>query len=150
MDPLTALGLAANILAFIDAGYSLVQSAVEVHNAVSGTTADTADLLETITRLESVSGELKTSVGASREHGKLADLTQGCYSLSQELLRTLRSLRVDKHGSKRQSLAVAWQTWRKQSEIGSIRRRLDEYRSQIILEINLLFKSALFLSAALS
>ncbi len=143
MDPLTAVGLAANVLAFIDLGYSLVSSAVEVHNSVEGTTAETADLLSTITRLENVSGDLKhsASLGHGAGHAGLHGLAQGCYSLSQELLRILRSLRADKRGSPRQSLAVAWRTWRKQPEIGSIRRRLDEYRSQILLEINLISKS---------
>lgn len=140
MDPLTAFGLAANILQFIDFGYLLISSAVEANSSVTGTTADNSDLLVTIGRLEEVSGQLKTSAPPSSEHEALHRLSHSCQTLSEELLRILRSLRVDKRGSARQSLSVAWRTWRKQGKITSIRSRLDEYRSQILLEINLLLK----------
>ncbi len=139
MDPLTAFGLASNVVAFIDFGCSLVSSAVEVYNSVDGTTADTTDLLSVISRLEHLSGELVKPALAGERYAGLQKLSQGCHGLSLEFLHILRSLQVAKRGFRR-SLGVAWRAWRKRSDIESIRRRLDEYRNLMLLELNLLFK----------
>ncbi|KAH6999580.1 hypothetical protein EDB80DRAFT_883925 [Ilyonectria destructans] len=106
MDPLSALGFAANILQFVDIGYKLVSSVIEVHNSVTGTTSDNFNVLDTVGNLENVSERL----GASTK--QIPD---------KEAL-------------------VAWKAWRKQDDMLSIRRRLDEYRQQILLEVNLLLK----------
>jgi hypothetical protein len=139
MDPLTAFGLAANILQFIDFGWKLIESAVDVHGSVSGTTAQNSDLLVTVGGLEEVSTDLKNSTSSSPEDKGLVALSQKCHTLSKELLNLLKSLQT-KPGSTRGSMKVAWKSWRRKDEITSIRSRLNEYRSQILLEITYLLK----------
>jgi hypothetical protein len=139
MDPVTAFGLVAGIIQFIDFSRTLIESAVEVHNSVTGTTADNADMLVTIGRLEEVSGELRAPASSNPEYQALCKLCANCQTLAKELLFILRSL-SDKGGSKRQSVGVAFKTWRERDKVSSIRTRLNEYRSQILVELALLLR----------
>jgi hypothetical protein len=139
MDPLTAFGLAANIIQFLDFGWSLIETAVEVHGSVNGTTSQNSDLLATVGGLEEVSTVLKNSASSGPQDKALVALSQKCHNLSKELLNLLKSLQA-KPGSTRGSMKVAWKSWRKKDEITSIRSRLNEYRSQILLEISYLLK----------
>lgn len=141
MDPLSALGFAANILQFVDIGYKLVSSVIEVHNSVTGTTSENFNVLDTVGNLENVSGRLRASTKQIPDKEALYSLSVNCQALAEELLKICQSLKVMKPGSTRESISVAWKAWRKQGDMLSIRRRLDEYRQQILLEINLLLKS---------
>ncbi|KAH6977383.1 hypothetical protein BKA56DRAFT_588189 [Ilyonectria sp. MPI-CAGE-AT-0026] len=140
MDPLSALGFAANILQFVDIGYKLVSSVIEVHNSVTGTTSDNFNVLDTVGNLENVSGRLRASTKQIPDKEALYSLSVNCQALAEELLKICQSLKVKKPGSTRESISVAWKAWRKQDDMLSIRRRLDEYRQQILLEVNLLLK----------
>jgi hypothetical protein len=43
MDPISALGLAANIVAFVDFGLKVIKSATEVYRSTVGATDDVQD-----------------------------------------------------------------------------------------------------------
>jgi hypothetical protein len=139
MDPLTAFGLAANILQYIDFGYKLVKSAAEIHGSATGTKADNSDMIVTVGRLEEVSGKLKTPASPDPKYQALCILSQHCQNLSKELLNLSKSFTA-KPGSIRGSMKASINMWRKKDVVESIRSRLNEYRGQMLLEITVLLK----------
>jgi hypothetical protein len=91
-------------------------------------------------RLEEASAELGAATKQVAGHEGLHSLSTQCRSLAQDLLQICGSLKAKKLGSTRQSIRIAVKAWRKQDEILSIRKRLGEYRQQILLEINILMR----------
>jgi hypothetical protein len=139
MDPLTALGLAANILQFIDFSWTLVNSAKEVYGSKTGATRENSDLTNTISRLDDVTTELGTPASLDPQQQSLCMLSAQCQILSKELRDILVSLTA-RPDSKVGSARVAWKSWRKKDKITSLRGRLNEYRNQILLELAILLK----------
>jgi len=51
MDPLNAIGLASNILSFIDFGAELVSKGLEIYKSTSGLTEEIRSTKDTVTEL---------------------------------------------------------------------------------------------------
>lgn len=137
MDPVTAVGLAASIITFLDFSWSLVTGAKELHQSGNGTTKQNARISEIIGDLKEYSLDLASGGGGgggasrpSKHERALRALADSCCSLSKELEGILIKLRVTKN-SKWQSLVTSWASMRKKDEIASIEARLGEYRSQM-------------------
>ncbi|KAI0387062.1 hypothetical protein F5Y04DRAFT_242934 [Hypomontagnella monticulosa] len=139
MAELAAIGLAANVLQFIDAGYSITSSATEVYRSVLGMSAETSNRLATITDLEQISTQLQSTSSTVPRHESLRELSSKCHALSRELIDILKSLRAKKKGSILESFRVGAKFWWNRSKIESIHKCLDDYRAQIQLELTVLF-----------
>ena len=136
LDPFSALGLASNVVQFVDFGTKLFAGAAELYHSVDGTLAVNAQL-ETITKdLSSMSAELGTAnhygtQPVSADVKNLMELALSCKQLADEVLVVLTKLKVPNgHGrwkSIRQALAGAW----KEKEIRAYVERLDRFRSQM-------------------
>lgn len=140
MDPLSAFGFAANVMQFVELGCKLASAVVDIYHSADGTTAENTDVLVTMGRLEEASAELGAATKQVAGHQGLHSLCTQCRNLAQDLLQICGSLKAKKRGSTRESIRIAVRAWRKQDEIASIRKRLGEYRQQILLEISILMK----------
>ena len=141
MDPVTAIGFAASILTFIDFSWNVVTGTYEVYKSTSGATIENASIAAVISDLRGVTESLGTDVDASTKHGKaLLQLAKNCSALSDDLSKILKKLQVTGKNKTWQSLKVKLASMRREKEVVSIGRRLDEYRSQIVLRLNLMLK----------
>jgi seryl-tRNA synthetase len=139
MDPLSALGLAANIVQFVDFGSKLLSGAYELRNSPNGQLEEHAEL-ETITKsLLTTSDNFKASVSkrgaaclSSNEKG-LQTLCEECKNLAEQLLSALSKLKGNKTKLKsiEQSLKIIW--GRERIEV--MQKRLDGFRQQLIVTI---------------
>jgi hypothetical protein len=137
MDPVTAVGFAASILTFIDFSWNLIAGAYEVYQSTTGTTAENAHISTVIDDLQEITEGLNANVEGKAKHEKaLYKLADNCHDLSQDLSKILEKLKVTEKNSKWQSLKVKWASMRKEREVASIEKRLDGYRSQILLQLN--------------
>lgn len=144
LDPLTAIGLAANIVQFLGFAGGIVTSSAQLYRSADGTLSEDADLTTVTSDLVELNNRLKWSLrrgndlSAVGEADKpLEDLISGCVAVAQELLNLLDRLKVK--GSR-------YRTWKairkgvrsvlKRSEIESLQSRLALYRHE--LEFNLL------------
>jgi hypothetical protein len=93
------------------------------------------DDLQEIT--EGLTHDLK---GKTQNEKKLCKLADNCYDLSQELSKILKELRVAEKNTKWQSLKVKWASMRKEKEMASIEKRLNDYRSQILIRLNFMLR----------
>ncbi|KAJ5743959.1 hypothetical protein N7533_008829 [Penicillium manginii] len=140
MDPLTAIGLAGNILAFIDFSYKVISGVNKVLSSPSGMTSENESLSILVVDLNLVTQKLSTDIIAQTENEKqLCALAGNCHKLSEELNQILGYLKLgDKH-SKWDGLRVKWRSMRKEKEIDAIERRLNGYQSQILIRLQVMF-----------
>ncbi|EXJ81430.1 hypothetical protein A1O3_07722 [Capronia epimyces CBS 606.96] len=139
MDPLSAIGLASNILSFIDFSCGVVKHTYEVYNSATGATSANAHIKTVIDDLAKATEALGPEVEATTKHSKaLHELAQKCSGLSEDLLRILKKLQVTRKNSKWQSLRKTLRAAWSEKEVASIEKRLDSYRSEIIMRLQLM------------
>ncbi|KAL2449198.1 hypothetical protein ABEF95_016066 [Exophiala dermatitidis] len=140
MDPLSAIGLASNILSFIDISGRVLKDIFEVYNSATGATIENAHIAIVVGDLVEVTGYLTQEHHTDNKHSKaLCDLAKKCSVLSAELLQLLGKLQHGEKRSKWRNIKVGVKSVWKRSEIASIEQRLDKYRSEFILRLIFMF-----------
>ena len=151
MDPLSALSVAGTIVQFIDFGSKLLSRASEVYNSASGLTAESADLLAVTKDLKSATALWSASKPQEDNNGEeeyeededekaLRELSVRFQASSNDMQLLLGKLKTKSQRTMRDSLRVAWGSLRSRNDVESLQRRLDSYRSQIILRISKMMK----------
>ncbi|RDW74622.1 uncharacterized protein DSM5745_07284 [Aspergillus mulundensis] len=139
MDPLSAIGLASNILQFIEFGTNLCGKIYEVAGSITGLTDENAHLSETVDDLKKVTDGLSTSLEGNNKHEvELAKLAAQCRDLSEEMMGIISKLKLKKGDRMWRSVRAAWKSTLKERKIASIERRLAEHRAQIVLRLNIM------------
>lgn len=136
MEPLTALGLAANLIQFVDFASKLVTRARETYKSVDGALVENSELQAVTENLQTLTGRLHVSSKGQVNHfssaeKQLHDLCSGCRDATAQLLAALERLKTkgnhNRWSSFRQALESVW----KESEIQSLATRLERFRRQI-------------------
>ena len=141
MEALAAVGLAGNIVQFIDFSCKLFEQSTSIYRSRAGT-ATGAQSLESVTDdLQSLTTNLTKGVqhnGAQNSQTALHKLAKECEDAATEMLSTLHGLQAKQPGSKWSSFRAALLTTWKQPSIDSMERKLDSYRSQLIIHLQFL------------
>ncbi|KAI0134267.1 hypothetical protein BJ170DRAFT_192612 [Xylariales sp. AK1849] len=135
MEALVAVGLASNVLSFVDFATKLIRTSNELRNeAASAENRDQAAIAAHLKQL--VDAIAQTSTTASPEDKILQPVADGCCILAQQLLKRLKACGTqDGHSSlaKRTKLALKC-LWNKR-EIQDMATRLDHFRSEIHINL---------------
>ncbi|KAL8700965.1 MAG: hypothetical protein Q9201_005157 [Fulgogasparrea decipioides] len=147
MESLAALGLASNILQFLDFSGKLISGTVEFYHAVDGATSSNRVLEHLSKDLDHLCTGLVPAVaygsglGETESEAPLLPLAQSCRTLGREFLAVLEDLKVKSHrkrfDSARQALRSAW----KARDIQKFDNQLGSYRSQIAFHLLVLLVS---------
>jgi len=143
MDPISILGLAANILQFIDYGTQLLSGTQEIYKSATGTSSENIEIEEISGRLSVFSDELSIDAVSRCHTGPyvardraVAKFASRCKEVSDELLGIVKELRlVDGPNRKWRSFRKALKTMWKKEKIQSLQTRLDVVRQQLTLEL---------------
>ncbi len=139
MDPFSAIGLAGNIIAFIDFGFKTISAAREIYKAPSGATAEDVHLGMLTSTGMALALDLKYRKPLSEMTSgelRLQELADECCRVSDGLLLLLGNLKAAKPHSKRESLrAILRRIWKK-SEEEVLRKRLDGCKQQLLLQLS--------------
>lgn len=140
MDPLTAIGLVANIIAFVDAGRNVVSAAKSIRDSASGATSANASLTSMTEQLSNSMSDLKldaAGVGKSDQEESLADLAVKTQEIGRELLDVLQSLRAKNPSSKRSVFKAAFKdvVGHKKVEVKELESRLTWCKQQVVIEL---------------
>lgn len=142
LDPLTALGLASNIVQLITFTGSIISKSNEIANSAQGGTVENLELEAITANLQTLSSQIITPRPHHDEGGResasvrqattqLRELCEGCSEISQELLEVIRQIggrkRSKNWSSFRQALLSVW----KEKKIEALSKRLERYRRQI-------------------
>jgi hypothetical protein len=146
MDPLAALGLAANIIQFVGFAASLISTSREVHSLATGTGRDITTLAIVHNQLEKLSRDLNFSDSGDKDSAELSQLAQTVRDLSQSckldcdsLLKAVQRLQTRNRG-KWKSFKIALRTVWKASDIAALEKRLDGRRDTLNLAISTLLR----------
>ncbi|KAF4630923.1 hypothetical protein G7Y89_g7210 [Cudoniella acicularis] len=144
MDPFTAIGLAGNIIAFIDFGFEIVSTAKEIYNSTSGAASGNTDLkfltdkfAELVLNLE----REKPTTQMTPDELSLNSLAVECSRLSLKLQELLQNLKARKEGSKKAALGAVFRNMRKKKEKDELETKLENCRRQLHLHLTKLSRS---------
>ncbi|KUI64368.1 hypothetical protein VM1G_11179 [Cytospora mali] len=139
MDPISAIGTASAILTFVDFAWELVAGAREIYKSADGVTDENAHIGKVIYDLQDVTDGIESDkLGTSKHEKALKRLASECSELGEELLGILKKLERTDRNSKWSALRTKLNGMRKKDDIASIKERLADYRSQIVLRLNMM------------
>lgn len=147
LDPLTAAGLAGNIITFVDFSSKALAKGKQLYDSASGATKENEEV-EALTRnLKDLAQNIQkrpkeVSIGGrSRLNlssaGILDNLSQQCIQVADELLEALESIKVSGDGRLRKSAVQAVKTLWKQDHVEGLQRRLDRIANQLMEGMNI-------------
>lgn len=143
MDPFSAIGLAGNIVGFLDFGFKLLSKAREIQTSASGTAAANENLVSLTQHFQRVTASLraqKVSGAVTGDELAIQELATECDGIAIELMELVDSLRARTSKSKRESLRAAFREWRKRDQKDELQLRLDRCRSQLNLQLTNLMR----------
>ena len=131
LDPVAALGLAGNIVQFVDFSCKILRDTKSLYESSTGVSADN-NLLEAISRdLMNLNNALTapSAIGAIPESTR--NLASRCKDIAAELLSTLERLKVSGSHRKWKSLVQALRSVWNKDQIESLVRRMESLRNEI-------------------
>ena len=136
-EALVAVGLASNIIQFIDVGSKFVSSAWRIYQT-GETKADFQS--ETIVDLKTVLARLKSSQtdpaqNDNEDEAGFQELVVKCQRLASELLLSLQKIKLPSKARKRDAMKAAFKTIYRKDEIKSLQAKLDDFREQLIFHL---------------
>ncbi|KAI4638616.1 hypothetical protein J4E93_009917 [Alternaria ventricosa] len=145
MEALTAIGLIANIIQFVDLGAKLVGSAKEMRDSASGMTVEDKSLEEVTIEMRDLTLRLEApkTRASSQDERALRLLAQECRELSDQILRLLKKIAPSKPNSTLRSIRSAIRTIKYKDEMRELEEKLAKCRSQLHLHLSRLTKSVI-------
>jgi hypothetical protein len=138
MDPITAIGLAAAILSFIDFAHRIVTGADELYKkAITEENTHTENIVKD---LDDAATDLTDLPGKTKHEKALNNLAENCKDISRKLHHLLKKLTVSGDRTTWKVLKVAIHNVRKEGEVAKLVARLDKYRGEILLQLSLMLK----------
>lgn len=139
-EALAALGLAANIIQFVDFGVRLFSSSRELYKSAEGALKENVELGEITSNIRLVAQSITNSTIGVDEPA-LREVAGTCLRLADELLATLHGLKVDgqKH-RQAETLRKSLKGIRSRHKVKDIYDRLCKVREQICFHLSCLLK----------
>lgn len=137
MDPIAALGLAANIVQFIDFSWKLVYDAKDLYESSTGASADHNILLSVSSDIIHFNNKLSAPSTPGAIPDSIRALASQCKKVALELLRVLETLKVEGPHKKWKSFMQALRSVWKKEQIQSLVERLGKLRNQMQLQLQL-------------
>lgn len=158
MDPLTALGLASNIVQFVDFASKLISQSHEIYRSADGALEDNVALEHVAKNLSRLGGELKSkradiktgreALARERQWAKedgrvipepekvtagkqLQQLSEECSAVSNELLQELEKLKIKGPHKRWESFRQALNSVWSQKKIRALETGLEGIRKQL-------------------
>ncbi|KAF5549978.1 hypothetical protein FNAPI_7895 [Fusarium napiforme] len=141
LDPVTAIGLASSIVAFVDFSAKLVKGSIEIYQASDGTLTENRSSQAVGVAMERFAARLviRQPSEPGEEEKELVDLATKCHAVCIEILDLLGRIRPKDLSSKRQSIWAALKNKFHEGERQELEKRLDTYRRQ--LELHMSFRT---------
>ncbi|KAK6840192.1 hypothetical protein PG987_006058 [Apiospora arundinis] len=128
MDALAALGLASNILSFVDFTWKLLAGANEIYASGAGI-SDDAQFLDTITK--DVRYYDERIVAVPNATPELKSLARQCDEIAQDLLESLDKLRIKGHKTRWNSFLVALRGVRSKKKVEQLTDKIAKIQSRM-------------------
>jgi hypothetical protein len=143
MDPFAAIGLASNIVQFVDYSTKLINGARDIYDSASGMTEENKSLESIVSEMKLLSSKLLPTTGdlRSEDEKALCRVAAECNILSDQILELLGKLKPKRRKSKHQSAWAAVKNKIHEREKLELEKRLGNCRSQLELQLSVLTRS---------
>ncbi|KAI8623513.1 hypothetical protein F5Y19DRAFT_370888 [Xylariaceae sp. FL1651] len=139
MDPISALAFASSIFATIDFSAKVLKGAYGIYMSSSDTTTEAGHVSSVIDDLRAATNAIEIGFRGSSPHEvALTKLAKKSAELSRDIVKTLDSIRVQGNKSKWRTLKASLKSAIKSGKLESLTKTVQDYRSEIILQLNLL------------
>jgi hypothetical protein len=140
LETLAAVGLAGNVIQFVDFSCKLFDTATSVYHSQAGSSKDSQNLEDITQQLQRICRDLhRAGQNDLRPVSTMDKLAKDCEAAAKDLLVALERVKAKNPQSKRSSLKAALATIWNERQISAMEKRLDSYRSQLILELQILY-----------
>lgn len=150
LDPLTAFGLAANVIQFVNFGTTVLSKASELHRSSTGQLLEHQEIHAAARRLDQLcqgieealnktSSENAPTLSLSEE--SLRQVAQECLDMSQVFQQGLQKLAAQPGQDKWKSFRQAFKaTWTKDG-LERMRHQLSQQQQQLVLHLLVVMRS---------
>jgi hypothetical protein len=140
LDPITAIGLAGNILTFIDYSTKVISTSIDIYGSASGSTQDTQTSDAIATEMKQFAAKLQPpdQTQLSGEEKALCKLAIECEGLAKRILELLEKVKPRNPKSRSSSLVAGLKTKFYESERRKLEEQLSNCRAQLTLSLNYL------------
>ena len=137
MDPISALGLAGNIIQFIDFGCKLFSKTKAIYK--DGSLTESIDMQVVTDDLRQYSEKLRQGLqssgtqqlGFSEDEKALLSMCDGCLQVAGEIDKALQALKLQSKPGKCKSFRHAIKSVWSDKRLAELKRRLDMYSEQM-------------------
>lgn len=137
MDPVSAIGLASAIIAFIDFSWNLVAGTWEIYHSPGGAAAENARLEDVTDDLDSLLKALEADVLVkTRAERNIQRLAENCKEDAKTLKALLEEMKAP--GKRRlfwESLKAKWKSILNKEEVVQLKSQLQDSRADIQLNL---------------
>ena len=135
IDPVATLGLAGNIVQFVDFSWKLWCETKDLYDSSSGVSAE-HDILELVTRdLIQLDSALNAPANARGISAEMRSLATRCRGVAMELLKLLEKIKVVGPRKKWKSFVMAMRSVWKKEQIESLMKRMETLRNEMQLRL---------------
>ncbi|KAM0324142.1 hypothetical protein ACHAQA_008334, partial [Verticillium albo-atrum] len=141
MDPVSAAGFASSLITFIDFSYKLVQGSVTLYQSAAGASDENIRISSIVDDLRNITETITEPSGSpedSKHWQQLSNLARDCHAVSKELTDILEGLKRKEGNKAWRSFEAGWKSLRKSKDIVALEQRLNLYRVQLLLRINMI------------
>jgi hypothetical protein len=136
MDPISALGLASNIIQIVDFAARIISRSYEIYNSTDGQLQDHAILDDAAQNLSELYADLQRSANINTRKLDAADkqllsLKKESEAITKELRKALDKARLKSGPQKWRSIFQALKSVWTEKEISRLATRLDSIRKQV-------------------
>lgn len=140
MDPVAALGLAGNIVQFVDFSCKILQDTKSLYSSSTGVSAEN-DVVEAICRdIINLNDALTAPSAPGAIPDSMRSLASTCKDVAAELLGTLDKIRVREPHRKWKSFVQALRSVWKKEQIEELVRRMERLRSETQYRLQLMLR----------
>ena len=148
MDPLTALGLAGNLIQIVDFSCKLFSSSRSLYASATGTSSENIEIEAIAIDLERLNVNLQASLQTnnpccqlSSSDQALVELSKACQNLARELIKALEDLKINgphrKWKSLHQALRSIWAEEHISAKVNRLSAIREELNSRVLIDLRL-------------
>jgi hypothetical protein len=138
-DPVTAAGLAGNIVQFVQFASDIISKFREIYTSAAGATRETIDLKTLVENDIALCRQLRISLrprevlsALTKDEQQLEDVRVECIKIAMELLEALAQLEIKGAPGKRKSFRKALKTVWDEKKLGVMGERLAAFNNMLV------------------
>ena len=141
MDPVTALGIASNVIQFVEFAGKLISRSSRYYRSADGSDLEYTEIVAAASNLEKLAGTVqKSTVNAASRINKvdvaqqgLLDASRQCQRIAQEMTDVLSTLMKPGQQNRWNSIRQAFRAIWSEEKIDKLSVRLSHAREQLVL-----------------